>query len=79
MRHDTARDDGQNNTVADPAASEKQDKERAEVFEYLDNLRLSGITNMFGAGPYIVARFDWRYTRDEARGLLKEWMASYEK
>lgn len=61
------------------AASGKRDSERAEVFEYLEILRRSGITNMFGAGPYIVEQFDGRYTRDEARELLKEWMESYGK
>ena len=67
------------NDVSVPAASGNQDRERAEVFEYLDDLRLSGVTNMFGAGPYIMARFDGRYTQDEARGLLKEWMELYGK
>ena len=73
------RNDRKNNDVSVPAASEKQDSERAEVFEYLEILRRSGITNMFGAGPYIVEQFDGRYTRDEARKLLKEWMESYGK
>jgi len=28
-----------------------------EYFEYLDDLRESGVTNMFGARPYIVRQF----------------------
>ncbi len=28
-----------------------------EVYEYLDNLRESGVTNMFGAGVYIQTEF----------------------
>ena len=78
MKH-AEQNDRKKNDVSVPAASGKQDRERAEVFEYLEILRLSGVTNMLGAGPYIVAQFDGRYTRDEARELLKEWMESYGK
>ena len=45
-----------------------------EVFEYLDELRESGVTNMFGASPYIVKEFD--ISRKEARELLMKWMKS---
>jgi hypothetical protein len=45
------------------------------VAEFLDNLRDSGITNMFGAGPYIEEAFD--VDRRTARTLLKEWMRSF--
>ena len=27
------------------------------IFEYLDDLRESGVTNMFGAGPYVQDEF----------------------
>jgi hypothetical protein len=43
-----------------------------EVFEYLDELRESGVTNMFGASPYIVEEFD--VPMKEARELLMKWM-----
>ena len=43
-----------------------------QVFEYLDELRESGVTNMFGATPYIVREFD--ISTKEARTLLKKWM-----
>ena len=46
------------------------DKEK--IFVYLDNLRDSGITNMFGAAPYIIEEF--RVPRDKAKLLLLEWM-----
>lgn len=45
-----------------------------EVFEYLDRLRESGVTNMFGASPYIVEEFD--ISRKEASELLMKWMKS---
>lgn len=46
-----------------------------EVMEYLDELRSSGVTNMFGAAPYIEAAFGC--TRGEARRLLSSWMATF--
>jgi hypothetical protein len=47
----------------------------AEIREYLMDLRDSGITNMFGAGPYLQDRFD--LTREEARDALINWMESF--
>lgn len=57
--------------------SEQQfDQEREdEVFQYLDDLRASGVTNMFGATPYIEAQF--RVDRREARRLLSKWMTTF--
>lgn len=49
--------------------------DKEEVFEYLDELRESGITNMFGATPYIMSAFD--VLKDEARKLLVEWMETF--
>jgi hypothetical protein len=46
--------------------------DKIRVFEYLEALRDSGITNMFGATPYIERVFD--IPRKEAVKLLVEWM-----
>ena len=46
-----------------------------KVFEYLDALRESGATNMFGATPYIQERFET--TRYEAQRLLTRWMETF--
>ena len=46
-----------------------------EVFEYLDELRESGVTNMFGATPYIVDAFD--LDQKTARDLLCKWMKTF--
>jgi hypothetical protein len=46
-----------------------------KVFEYLDALRESGATNMYGATPYIQKRFGT--TRYEAQRLLTQWMETY--
>ena len=43
--------------------------------EFLDMLRKSGITNMFGATPYLQDEF--ALNRKEARAILSEWMTSF--
>ncbi len=44
---------------------------------YLDALRESGITNMFGAGPYIRKRF--ALTTEESHEVLSYWMSSFDE
>lgn len=52
--------------------------DKEEVFTFLDALRESGITNMFGASPYI--REMWpELSRKEAMALLSEWMQTFSK
>ena len=46
-----------------------------EVFEYLNELRESGATNMFGAVRYIVKEF--RYSEEESRRILLLWMDNF--
>ena len=41
-------------------------------FIFLNNLRESGVTNMFGAAPFLQEEFD--LSRQEAREILAEWM-----
>ena len=43
-----------------------------EEFLYLNRLRESGVTNMFGATPYLREEFD--IGRGEASKILMEWM-----
>ena len=45
---------------------------RAE-FEFLNRLRESGVTNMWGAGPYLREQFD--IGRAESAKILTEWIA----
>ena len=52
------------------------DDKMAQYFTYLDILRESGVTNMFGAVPYIVEEFG--VTGAEAVVILSEWMLSKE-
>ena len=49
--------------------------ENQEYFEYLDELRESGETNMFGARPYLMEEFN--LDREEARKILSEWMRTF--
>lgn len=46
-----------------------------EVLEFLNALRSSGATNMFGASPYIVEEFG--LNKGEARRLLSLWMENF--
>ena len=51
----------------------------AEYFAYLERLRESGVTNMYGAVPYLQREFP-ELTRDRARAheILTAWMRSYD-
>jgi len=48
-----------------------------EHLDYLDDLRESGITNMFGASPYVEQEFE--LDRKTAINVLKYWMESFGK
>ena len=47
-----------------------------EYYDYLDDLRASGVTNMMGAGIYLQEDFD--LSKKEARAILQDWMDTYE-
>lgn len=44
-------------------------------WEFLENLRVSGKTNMFGATPYLQAQFGLSHR--EAMEVLADWMKNY--
>ena len=48
-----------------------------EVFYYLNDLKDSGVTNMFGAGAYVREVFE--VGKLEARRLLGLWMKNFNK
>ena len=50
----------------------ERDKMMEKYFEYLDGLRKSGVTNMFGAGWYLEGRFG--LDKGYAQTVLLEWM-----
>jgi len=45
-----------------------------EYIDFLDELRDSGETNMFGAAPYLMDAFDM--DKRDARDILNQWMRS---
>jgi hypothetical protein len=49
--------------------------DRDDVFYYLDLLRQSAVTNMFGAGSYL--REEYGMDSDESSAALTEWMRTF--
>ena len=47
-------------------------EEEKEHFDYLEELRDSGTTNMMGAGRYLAAEF--ALDKSTAKGILLKWM-----
>lgn len=51
------------------------EKNMEKYFDYLDRLRESGVTNMYGAAPYLQQEFpELSYDRAQAVYVLREWM-----
>ncbi len=46
-----------------------------KYYEYLDELRASGDTNMYGAGAYLEAEFDLE--KKESANILTDWMDTF--
>ena len=46
-----------------------------KYYIFLEELRQSGITNMFGAHPYLMTEFDLE--EKEAVKILVDWMTHY--
>lgn len=55
----------------DTMTQEQKDK----FFNYLERLRASGQTNMYGAAPYLQRTFGIK--QDAAREVLTYWMKNY--
>ena len=52
-------------------------KEYGRYYMFLEMLRKSGITNMFGAVPYLMENYN--LNRDQATEILINWMSNYEE
>lgn len=52
-----------------------------EFYEYLDELRRSSVTNMYGARPYLMDAFDMdeddRDAQTMANEILGDWMKTF--
>jgi len=53
----------------------KTTQSEKEVMEFLNILRDSGATNMFGATPYVIEEFG--LDKSEARRILSLWMKNF--
>ena len=51
--------------------------EKQEYFDYLMDLRDSGVTNMFGAPAYL--QRDFCLSVQEAREIFLEWIKTFDK
>lgn len=49
----------------------------ARRFTFLDELRESGATNMYGAAPYLITAFN--IGRDEAVKITSLWMKTFDR
>jgi hypothetical protein len=47
-----------------------------EYWLYLEDLRRSGVTNMYGAVPYLMNAFP-ELSSGEASSILADWMKNY--
>jgi hypothetical protein len=54
---------------------DKELPSQRDVNVFLDVVRSSGVTNMFGAGPYIEEHFG--VTKQQARNFLSSWMNTF--
>jgi hypothetical protein len=57
---------------------DNMEKDKEEYLEFLDYLRDSGVTNMFGAVPYLLELFP-ELNKMEAKRILVEWMETYQE
>lgn len=48
-----------------------------KYWTFLEKLRKSGKTNMFGATPYLMREFD--LTKNQASEILVAWMKNYNR
>ena len=55
--------------------TERPDFVTDEHLFFLDDLRASGVTNIFGAAPYIVEHFE--VDLDQAKTILAYWMTTF--
>jgi hypothetical protein len=50
-------------------------RDMKKYFDYLNDLRESGVTNMWGAGEYLVEEFG--IDAAEAKDILVEWIKTF--
>lgn len=58
--------------------TQQQSENMRKYFTFLDALRATGATNMYGAGPYLRAAFP-ELTKQKSWEVLNAWMESKEE
>ena len=53
-------------------------EEWEDYYQMLENIRQSGITNMFGAAPYL-HEFCPELTYEDSKEILCNWMSNYDE
>ena len=57
-----------------------KENDNQKYFDYLERLRQSGETNMYGAAPYLQSEFpELRYDRNKAGDILLAWIRTFDK
>jgi hypothetical protein len=51
------------------------EEKKERMFDFLDNLRESGVCNMFGSGIYLQEMFG--INRRESKAIVLEWMKTF--
>lgn len=54
-------------------------EEHYKYYDYLEKLRRSGVTNMWGATPYLKQAFSAELTGEEASQILCAWINHYDE
>ena len=69
---------GDYNIYLNAFAKKTEENPLQKYFDFLEELRESGATNMFGAVPYLQEEFpELRYDRKRANEILTAWMHSF--
>ena len=55
--------------------TKKEMEFRMKVYEFLNSIRASGVTNMFGVAPYVQEEFE--LSKSEASNYVVDWMARF--
>jgi hypothetical protein len=54
-----------------------EDKEHQKYYDFLEEVRQTGVANMFGAGRFLEIEFS--LTPEEAKSILITWMKGHKK
>ena len=50
-----------------------------DCYKFLEALRRTGVTNMWGAAPYLLEVKEFKLTPEQAKQVLLSWIANYDE